>query len=599
MGVVFLAEDEILLRPTAVKVLSWSLPSDMGQDPSQWFLSEARMVARINHPLVVQIYTVAQQDEHSFIAMEYVDGTSIERALEQDGAFSATRATQLIVQAATALHAAHSCGVIHRDIKPANLLIGADGNVKLTDFGMALSLTSVSPGADVAAVGTPNYSAPEIWQNGQARVATDVYALGATYFHMLTGHPPYPATSLPELEKLHLEAPIPDPRTADPSIPSACYDILKKCLAKYPGQRFASAQEFAWEARALLRNLLPGQRDSASGVVLPPVVAQPLQSTQDIITKAEGRFASALGFRRVPFTRVDPLKCPYEGEPFASTLEVLESFVKSRRHSVAFLSGAPESGRSTLCQKLIGRARHRRMVMAYDPQHYDTPRPTLRALVGVAGLDTSSLQTPKECIDALQRRLRQVEETTKREALIVVDHAQTLPDPQDLFLLARAACESRRFKLLVVGDKSLAERHHDLGCTEDHVAQVFLRALAPAEGLEYIVAWVTVCAKTPTRRVLITPDAGLIASFMAEGRPGALNRIATRMLQSAARERRRLITSWDAWSAATPTDEEPAPTMPPGWPTAEARAVIRRCRNDAGLDALADPIDESPPETTE
>ncbi len=98
--------------------------------------------------------------------------------------------------------------------------------------------------------------------------------------------------------------------------------------------------------------------------------------------------------------------------------------------------------------------------------------------------------------------------------------------------------------------------------------------------------------------MLVTPDAGMIASFMAEGRLGALNRIASKMLLSGAREGRRLITSWDAWTAALPTDE-PAPPIPADWPTVEARAVIRACREDVGLVALADPTAEPPEEIPE
>src|SRR6266542_4314479 len=137
MGVVYLANDEALLRPTAIKVLSWSVAEARGHDPVQWFLAEARMVARINHPRVVQIYGAARQADYCYIAMEYVPGQSAE-AMVSDGPVAPEVATDILLQAAAALHAAHRSGGIHRDVKPANLLVGAGGVTKLGDFGMAL-----------------------------------------------------------------------------------------------------------------------------------------------------------------------------------------------------------------------------------------------------------------------------------------------------------------------------------------------------------------------------------------------------------------------------------------------------------------------------
>ena len=136
MGAVYLATDEALLRPTAVKVLTWS-PSE--HDPEAWFLEEARSVAKLNHPSVIQIYSVARHGPHCYIAMEYVEGVSADVMVSRKGAFSAERATEVILQLAAALELAHASGIIHRDVKPGNILIKADGTAKLGDFGMAVS----------------------------------------------------------------------------------------------------------------------------------------------------------------------------------------------------------------------------------------------------------------------------------------------------------------------------------------------------------------------------------------------------------------------------------------------------------------------------
>src|SRR5512133_2312993 len=255
MGVVYLAQDEALLRPTAVKVLSWSLPESQGQSPEAWFISEARNVARVNHPNVVQIYSVARHGPHCYIAMEYVDGATADVWIENSGPFSVEQATELLIQTAGALQAAHDANVVHRDIKPENLMVGSDGVAKLGDFGMALHTAKASSFFNVGRVGTPYYTAPEIWNGDPASPASDIYALGATFFYLLTGQPPYVATELQELATAHLSAEIPEILTRQGSVPSACQDLVRRCLAKSPRQRFPSAQAVGWEARALLRKL--------------------------------------------------------------------------------------------------------------------------------------------------------------------------------------------------------------------------------------------------------------------------------------------------------------------------------------------------------
>src|SRR5512133_627857 len=236
MGVVYLAKDEALLRPTAVKILSWTTAEAQGHDPVRWFLAEARLVARINHPRVVQIYGAARQDDHCYIAMEYVVGESAE-AMVKDGPVSPEIATDIVLQAAAALHAAHRSGVIHRDVKPANLLVGAGGVTKLGDFGMA----ELSAGNAHVRVGTPYYTAPEIWTGGAATPASDVYSLGATYYHLLTGKPPFPGNDVATVEHAHLRSPVPDPRRLVPTLPASCAALVAHALAKDPKGRQASA----------------------------------------------------------------------------------------------------------------------------------------------------------------------------------------------------------------------------------------------------------------------------------------------------------------------------------------------------------------------
>jgi hypothetical protein len=274
MGVVYLAKDEALLRPTAIKVLSWSVAEAQGHDPVQWFLAEARVVARINHPCVVQIYGAARQGEHCYIAMEYVAGASAEALVARHGPMAPLTATDVVVQAASALQAAHGSGVVHRDVKPANLLVGDGCVTKLGDFGMALGPAEVRIGTAHLRVGTPYYTAPEIWRGEAATPASDLYSLGATYFHLLTGRPPFPAHAVAAVEQAHLRAPIPDPRELVPGLPASCAALVRKALAKHPGERHASAEELLREARAVLR-ALGAVRTPAPSSARPGVSAAP------------------------------------------------------------------------------------------------------------------------------------------------------------------------------------------------------------------------------------------------------------------------------------------------------------------------------------
>src|SRR6266568_8213989 len=255
MGVVYLANDVALLRPTAVKVLSWSAAEAQGQDPVQWFLAEARLVARINHPRVVQIYGAARHGGYCFIAMEYVPGHSAEAAVAEGGSMAPERATDVLLQAASALHAAHRSGVVHRDVKPANLLIGTDGVIKLGDFGMALGAAGVPVGQARVRVGTPYYTAPEVWRGEAASAASDIYSLGATYFQLLTGRPPFPGPDVAAVEQAHLRAPVPDPRELAPGLPASCAALIQRALAKSPRERHASAQVPAVPRQPLRRGV--------------------------------------------------------------------------------------------------------------------------------------------------------------------------------------------------------------------------------------------------------------------------------------------------------------------------------------------------------
>jgi serine/threonine protein kinase len=251
MGVVYLARDEALLRSTAVKILSWQDAERDGQNPEEWFLAEARSVARINHPNVVQIYGVARQGRHCYIAMEFMAGGPLDALVAKAGVIDSVRATTLLIECAKALQAAHDAGVIHRDIKPENVFIGGDGNAKLGDFGMALHLAKPRQN-EPSRAGTPRYTAPEIWLGQPASVSTDLYALGATYYFMLTGQAPYLESELGALATAHRQSPIPNASALVKGVPRECDALIRTCLAKTPKERFESARALIQYAQKLL-----------------------------------------------------------------------------------------------------------------------------------------------------------------------------------------------------------------------------------------------------------------------------------------------------------------------------------------------------------
>lgn len=241
MGVVFEAQDTLLGRRVAIKVRSKSV-GDEAQDVER-YLREARAVASLQHPHVVAAYEADVVDEHYLIVLELMSGGSLQDQLKH-GPLPCGAATMAVVQACRGLAAAHRAGIIHRDIKPSNLLRTEDGTVKLADFGLARpSEPSGTTMTGVGSVlGTPQYMSPEQCRSERADERSDLYSLGATYFALLTGRPPYDGPAPLLVMNAHLLDPVPDPRDVDPRIPVECAAIIQRALAKDPDERFESAE---------------------------------------------------------------------------------------------------------------------------------------------------------------------------------------------------------------------------------------------------------------------------------------------------------------------------------------------------------------------
>ena len=252
MGTVYAAEDSVIKRRVAIKVL----PPEVAQDPSLVgrLLAEAQSAGRLNHPNVVTIYDVGQVDGTSFIVMEHLGGGSVQDYLTRNGSPGWRAATRLTAEASKALAAAHETGLIHRDVKPANLLLTADGHVKVADFGLAKpeavdATMHTQPGT---LLGTPAYMSPEQCRGDKVDARTDLYSLACTYYAMLTGKPPFEAASSIQVMFAHCSAPVPDPRDINGEAPDGCFEVLRKGLAKNPDERYGSAKDMLADLRAVL-----------------------------------------------------------------------------------------------------------------------------------------------------------------------------------------------------------------------------------------------------------------------------------------------------------------------------------------------------------
>jgi eukaryotic-like serine/threonine-protein kinase len=276
MGIVYRGWDPKLHRDVAIKVLGPAAE----KDDCDRFLKEGRAVARLNHPHIIQLYEVGEQEGQPFLAMEYVAGGTLRDRL-RDQLLPVTEAAKLLATLAEAVHYAHSQGILHRDLKPGNVLLAgtADSSTlmpKVSDFGLATRLDRSAGSITVHQAGTPGYMAPE-QSTGEGRLtaAADVYALGAILYEALVGRTPFLGDSPSEtLLKLLHEEPVP-PRRIRAEVPRDLETICLKCLNKEPTRRYATAADLAADLRRFLAS--------------EPIVARPIGALQRFVKFARRR----------------------------------------------------------------------------------------------------------------------------------------------------------------------------------------------------------------------------------------------------------------------------------------------------------------------
>jgi serine/threonine-protein kinase len=256
MADVFLARDQLLDRPVAVKVLF----PEFATDPNfvERFRREAQSAANLNHPNIVSVYDWGQEQGTYFIVMEYIDGRSLADILRTEGPLHPQRAAEVASDIAAALGFAHRNGVVHRDVKPGNVLISPSGQVKVADFGIARALGA---GAEEnltqagSVMGTATYFAPEQAQGLPLDPRSDLYSLGVVLYEMVTGRPPFSGESPVAIAYKHVQEQPAPPRHLNTNVPAELEAIILKLLAKSPQQRYPSADDL----RADLRRFREGQ----------------------------------------------------------------------------------------------------------------------------------------------------------------------------------------------------------------------------------------------------------------------------------------------------------------------------------------------------
>ena len=241
MAEVWLARDRRLDRPVAVKFLDPALADDA--EYLVRFFTEAQSLARISHPNVVTVLDFGEHGGRPFLVMEYVPGGSL---MDITGApIMPERALEIIGRTAAGVGAAHRLGIVHRDIKPGNILLDGDGNPRLADFGIAWSRSAESMTQTGAALGSPHYISPEQARGASAVPQSDVYSLGVVLYELLTGRKLFDADGMTAIAIAHVENVPTPPGAVVPSIPDGIDDLVMRCLAKSPDDRFPDGEALA------------------------------------------------------------------------------------------------------------------------------------------------------------------------------------------------------------------------------------------------------------------------------------------------------------------------------------------------------------------
>lgn len=263
MSNVYLAHDMILNRDVAIKVLRYDFTNEA--ELHRRFQREALSVTSLTHPNIVSIYDVGDDQDLHYIVMEYVKGKTLKQYIQENSPVSPAKSVQIMKQLTSAIAHAHENGIIHRDIKPQNILMDENGNVKVTDFGIAMTLSATSFTQTNSVLGTVHYLSPEQARGGTATKKSDIYALGIVLYELLTGELPFSGESAVSIALKHLQSETPSVRKLNATIPQSLENVVLKATAKDPLHRYESVEAMNKD----LQTVLSIERINESKFVVP------------------------------------------------------------------------------------------------------------------------------------------------------------------------------------------------------------------------------------------------------------------------------------------------------------------------------------------
>ena len=241
MANVYLANDTILERDVAIKVLRGDLSND--EKFIRRFKREALSVSNLSHPNIVEVYDVGEEEGNYYIVMEYIDGKTLKQQLQKRGALTLTEVLDIMSQLADGLSHAHEAYIIHRDIKPQNIMIEDNGLIKITDFGIATAINSTQLTQTNSVMGSVHYLPPEQANGKGSTIKSDIYSLGILMYELLAGAVPFKGDNAVEIALKHMKEKIPSIRKQNPTIPQSVENIILKATAKNPKNRYESVRE--------------------------------------------------------------------------------------------------------------------------------------------------------------------------------------------------------------------------------------------------------------------------------------------------------------------------------------------------------------------
>lgn len=250
MANVYLAYDTILEREVAVKILRGDLSSD--EKFIKRFQREAKAASSLNHPNIVEMYDVGEDEGNYFIVMEYVNGKTLKSLIKKRGALSLSEVIDIMLQLTSGIACAHESYIIHRDIKPQNVMILEDGRVKITDFGIAVALKSNELTQTNSVMGSVHYLPPEQANGSGATVKSDIYSLGILMYELLTGKLPFKGDNAVEIAIKQMKDRLPSITAQNPNIPQSVENVVLRACAKNPKNRYATALEMHEDLKTVL-----------------------------------------------------------------------------------------------------------------------------------------------------------------------------------------------------------------------------------------------------------------------------------------------------------------------------------------------------------